>query len=142
MKVVLDTNVLVSGLLTPFAPPGEIVRLVVAGRLRLCLDARLMAEYVAVLHRPKFHFDVDAVATLLNFLMHTGHFVAAETLPHLLPDPDDQPFLEVALAGQADCLITGNQRHFPAALCQGQRVLAPAEFIRHYRQHARRAQTD
>jgi putative PIN family toxin of toxin-antitoxin system len=137
MNVVLDTNVLVSGLLSPFAPPGEVVRLVVAGRLTPCLDARLMAEYAAVLHRPKFGFAPDSVAALLNYLLRTGLFMAAETLARPLPDPDDQPFLEVALAGRAECLITGNRRHYPAASCEGQRVLAPAEFIRHYQQQLR-----
>jgi len=141
MNVVLDTNVLVSGLLSPFAPPGEMVRLLVAGRLIPCLDVRLMAEYSAVLRRPKFGFDVEAVAALLNYLTHAGLFVAAESLARPLPDADDQPFLEVALAGRAECLITGNRRHFPAALCGGQRVLAPAEFIRHYQQQLRARET-
>ena len=45
MKVVLDTNVLVSGLLNPYGPPGRIVQLAAAGELQLCLDARILAEY-------------------------------------------------------------------------------------------------
>ncbi len=54
MKIVLDTNVLVSGLLTPFGPTGEIVRMVSAGELILAIDARILSEYQEVLHRPKF----------------------------------------------------------------------------------------
>jgi len=46
MKIVLDTNVLVSGLLTPFGTSGEIVRMVSAGRLNLCIDARILLEYI------------------------------------------------------------------------------------------------
>ena len=137
MNVVLDANVPVSGLLSPFAPPGEVVRLLVSGRLTPCLDVRLMAEYSAVLHRPQFGFDAEAVDALLNYLTHAGFFVVAESLARPLPDADDQPFLEVALAGRAECLITGNRRHFPAALCGAQRVLAPTEFIRHYQRQLR-----
>lgn len=141
MNVVLDTNVLVSGLLSPFAAPAEIVRLVLGRRLTLCLDARLLAEYREVLLHPRFHFDPGAVAALVNFLQHSGQLVAAVALPRCLPDPDDQPFLEVARAGKADCLITGNRRHFPEKLCAGQRVLTPAEFIAYYQRHLRQGST-
>lgn len=44
MKVVLDTNVVVSGLLSPFGPPGEIVRMTADGFLELCYDARILSE--------------------------------------------------------------------------------------------------
>ena len=61
MKIVLDTNVLVSGLLTPFGPSGKIVRMVSAGRLILQIDARILSEYQEVLHRPKFKFNKDHI---------------------------------------------------------------------------------
>ncbi|HKI01222.1 MAG TPA: putative toxin-antitoxin system toxin component, PIN family [Thermoanaerobaculia bacterium] len=54
MKIVLDTNILVSGLLQPFGPSGQIVRLVAAGELVLCHDSRILAEYWEVLLRKKF----------------------------------------------------------------------------------------
>ena len=57
MRIVLDTNVLVSGLLTPFGSSGEIVRMVFSGELILCIDARILSEYKEVLNRPKFKFD-------------------------------------------------------------------------------------
>jgi len=50
-------------------------------------------------------------------------------LTHLFPDPDDEPFLEVTLASQAVCLVTGNQKHFPAEQCQGVKVISPIEFL-------------
>ena len=45
MKIVLDTNVLVAGLLSPFGPCGEIVRMVSSGEVTLCFDALILAEY-------------------------------------------------------------------------------------------------
>ncbi|MBL0175986.1 MAG: putative toxin-antitoxin system toxin component, PIN family [Ignavibacteria bacterium] len=133
MKVVLDTNVLVSGLLSPFGPPGEIVRMLSAGALTLCLDARVLSEYAEVLARPRFAFDQDMVASLLEYIAHVGQTVAAAPLPAALPDPDDQPFLELALSGGAEYLITGNRRHYPKALCGGVRVVTPAQFVAAYR---------
>ena len=133
MRIVLDTNVLVSGLLSPFGPPGEIVRLVSTGLISLCLDARIASEYRDVLSRPKFAFDADAVATLLDYLESSGEMVASEPLATRLPDPDDEPFLEVALAALADVLVTGNLGHYPPGARVGAAVLSPAELVEQYR---------
>jgi uncharacterized protein len=133
LRIVLDTNVLVSGLLSPFGPPGEIVRLVSSGLMSLCLDARIVAEYHDVLARPRFRFDGDAVADLLAYLESSGEMVASAPLPARLPDPDDEAFLEVALAGAADCLVTGNLSHFPPAARAGVTVVSPAQLIDRYR---------
>ncbi|MBI4229249.1 MAG: putative toxin-antitoxin system toxin component, PIN family [Planctomycetes bacterium] len=126
MRIVLDTNVLVSGLLSPYGPPGELVRMAAAGRLILCHDARILAEYREVLARPKFGFDREHVDAVLVQIHAAGEAVAAGPLPRRLPDPDDEPFLEVALAAGAACLVTGNLRHFPAAARSGMRVVSPA----------------
>ncbi len=56
MKIVLDTNVLVSGLLTPYGAAAEIVRLIASGVLSVCYDTRILLEYQEVLARPKFQF--------------------------------------------------------------------------------------
>ncbi|MEE9118732.1 MAG: PIN domain-containing protein, partial [Calditrichia bacterium] len=68
MKIVLDTNVLVSGLLTPFGSSGEIVRMVSAGILILQYDSRILLEYQEVLYRPKFQFDREHIDTLLAYI--------------------------------------------------------------------------
>ncbi len=100
MKIVLDTNVLVSGLLKPFGPSGEIVRMVSAGELILCIDARILSEYKEVLHRPKFKFNKDQISILLDFIKQYGIFISSLPLKKRLPDPDGEPFLEVAIAGK------------------------------------------
>jgi len=135
MKIVLDTNVLVAGLLSPFGPRGEIVRMVSSGEVTLALDARILTEYQEVLARPKFKFDQDKVAAILDLIEHRGTITAASPLIQPLPDPDDEPFLEVAIAAQVACLVTGNHVHFPVESCQGATVLSPSEFLMFYRQH-------
>ena len=129
MNIVLGTNVLVSGLLSPFGPCGEIVRMVSSGELTLSLDARILTEYQDVLARPKFNFDKEKVAALLDQIKHRGLMVASSPLSYTLPDQYDEPFLEVALAAQSICIVTGNQAHFPAELCQGVTVLSPRELL-------------
>ncbi|HEB13726.1 MAG TPA: putative toxin-antitoxin system toxin component, PIN family [candidate division CPR3 bacterium] len=97
MKVVLDTNVVVSGLISPFGAPGEIVRMVASGALELCYDARVLSEYRSVLLRRKFSFDKAHVEDLLDQIEACGHVITGKLLTERLSDPDDEPFLEIAL---------------------------------------------
>ncbi len=135
MNIVLDTNVLVAGLLSPFGPCGQIVRMVSSGELTLSFDARILAEYEEVLDRPKFRFQKEKVATFLDHIEHQGVMAASSPLFRSLPDVDDDPFLEVAIASQAICIVTGNQIHFPNELCQGVKVFSPADFLIFFKQH-------
>lgn len=140
MKIVLDTNVLVSGLLQPFGPSGQIVRLVAAGDLVLCHDPRILAEYQEVLLREKFGFDPERIDILLEEIRAGGIPVAARPLAVRLPDTDDEPFLEVAVACEARCLVTGNAKHYPAEARSGVEVLSPRLFIELYRSHSDRSE--
>ena len=130
MRLVLDTNVLVSGLLNPHGPPGRILDLVLAGKLRLVVDDRIADEYREVLLRPRFGFDPAAVAALLTFVEGESEWVSALPVAIALADVGDQPFAEVAIASAADFLVTGNPRHFPATqLPKGMRVVTPVAFL-------------
>ena len=129
MRIVLDTNVLVSGLLSPYGPPAEVVRMVVSGAVTLCVDARILVEYEQVLARPRFGFAPAAVDALIGFLVSESVHVAAAPWPEVLPDMDDAAFLEVAFAGGAACLVTGNVAHFPPSARAGVVVRTPAEFV-------------
>jgi putative PIN family toxin of toxin-antitoxin system len=129
MKIVLDTNVLVSGLLNPHGPPGRIVQLVAAGQLRLCFDARILSEYHEVILRPLFAFSPHQVRALLEQIAAVGKSVPSQPLREALPDPDDRAFLEVAIAAGGAVLVTGNARHYPEK-CRGAiRVLCAREFL-------------
>jgi len=133
LRIVLDTNVLVSGLLSPHDPPGDMVRLVAMGDLSLCYDARILSEYREVLRRPAFQFGPDQVKTLLDRIESNGELTGARPLPVNLPDPDDDAFLAVAIAGRAAYLVTGNIRHYPTRSRQGIEAVVPAKFLEIYR---------
>ncbi len=133
MNIVLDTNVLVSGLLTPFGPSGEIIRMIPGGKLVLLLDARILLEYEEVLDRRKFKFNKDHINTLLDFIKQNGKLVSPLPLKAPLPDTDDEPFLEVSITGKAKCLVTGNKVHYPAATRQGTKIFSPSKFLEYYR---------
>lgn len=128
MIVVLDTNILVSAMLSPFGPPARVLDLVLAGELLIAWDDRLLNEYREVLARPRFGFDLADVTALLSFITESGMSVIAPPLALSLPDPDDAMFIEVATVAQA-ILVTGNTRHFPIEQRGAVTALTPAEFI-------------
>lgn len=132
MTIVLDTNVLVSGLIAPFGPPGDIVRLLASGAIRVCYDARILAEYREVLSRPAFGIATDRMASLLDQVESDGVLVTARPLAMRLPDPEDEMFLAVAMSGGARCLVTGNLRHYPERCRQGVAVVSPRRFVELY----------
>lgn len=129
MKIVLDTNVLVSGILLPHGPPAAVLRALLTERVTLCFDERILSEYRDVLFRGTFAFDRELVEELLAFLEAAGFPALAEPLDLALPDSADQMFIEVALFGQADFLVTGNLKHFPKSARRGIAVVSPRESI-------------
>lgn len=139
MRVVLDTNVLVSGLISPNGPPAEILRLLETRPIVPCFSESILGEYREVLARPVFRFPPDRVKSLLQLFFAVGELLAAEPVFGEFPDPKDAVFLEVALAAHADFLVTGNLRHFPARLRQGIAVVSPRDFLDALRAHLRAA---
>ncbi|MEA5077122.1 MAG: putative toxin-antitoxin system toxin component, PIN family [Anaerolineaceae bacterium] len=133
MLVVLDTNVLVSGLLNGAGSPGQVLDLLLDGHLNLAYDDRIMGEYEDVLARPELHLPQTQVKEVLNYFELSGLFIDAETLSPLgFPDPGDLPFAEVFISSNSKALITGNLRHFAPLIEKGLRVISPKQFLDEY----------
>jgi len=132
MRVVLDTNVVVSGILSVSGPPAWIVEAVLSGDLQPAFDARIRAEYQEVLHRKELQLNPGRVAIILETFDAFGFEVSAPPWTDDLPDQDDGPFL--AVAGAVGCvLVTGNLKHFPAKSRRGVVVLTPRQFADRFR---------
>jgi putative PIN family toxin of toxin-antitoxin system len=127
--IVLDTNVIVSGLLRPFSKAALILTLVADGIIQVAYDLRLLSEYRDVLNRPKFDFAKENVEAFLTQVEQEGFLVSVKPLEIHLPDPEDEPFLEVAIAGRVEAIVTGNKRHFPRKQYEGVKILSPVEFL-------------
>ena len=125
MKIALDTNVLVSGLLSSQGAPAAVLLSLLAGDASVCFDERILSEYRGVLARDKFGFDAEQASILLEFIEATGEPVLAPHLKLPLPDPSDRALIEVAVASGADCLVTGNLKHFPPECLRGLRAVTP-----------------
>jgi len=134
MKIVLDTNIVVSGLLNSQGNPAQVLTLALAGAVQVCHDKRILAEYSEVLARPRFRFDPKRVREVLTKIENDGLAIDASRQIDLdLPDPDDEPFLAVALAGSADFLVTGNISDYPPDRRRGCAVVTPAMFMANWR---------
>ena len=93
MIIVLDTNVLVAGLLDPFGKPAAIVALLTEGKLQLAFDARIMTEYQQVLNSPKFHFSDEVTHPLIEQINNVGISARGFSLSKTLTDPHAYMFL-------------------------------------------------
>lgn len=128
MRVVLDTNIIISGLLSPNGTPAAIINLFLNENITLLYDNRIIQEYQNVLNRPKFKFDKQLVLNLVEFIKHSGEFIVASPTDKKFQDEDDIPFYEVATSGNADYLVTGNLKHFPES--KDFKIISPVEFLK------------
>jgi putative PIN family toxin of toxin-antitoxin system len=129
MRVVLDTNVLVSALLKPESVPDRALGALWSHGATVLYDARIASEYRTVLARPKFMaIDRSRADALLDAIARRGTMLEhVEPWHGAMTDDDDRIFVEVALSGRADGIVTGNGRHYPGDL--GFEVIPPARLL-------------
>jgi putative PIN family toxin of toxin-antitoxin system len=113
IRVVIDTNILVSALLKPQGIPAAVVMLALSRMVQPSLSEEIFAEYDEVLRRPRFNLPADNIEGSLLSIRRLSHWVKPSVPVKECADPDDNMFLECALAAEADYLVTGNLRHFP-----------------------------
>jgi|SRR3984885_4000218 putative PIN family toxin of toxin-antitoxin system len=124
IRVVLDTNILVSALLQPQGLPARTFLMTLAGtRAQLCVSGDIYAEYEEVIRRAKFNRTEAAIETALGAIRQNGVWVKPSEKMHACSDPDDDIFLECAQAARAHYIVTGN-RKLPAKWTDAQIVSA------------------
>ena len=125
MKIVLDTNIIVSAFLNPQGLPGEIVSLVLTKKIIVCYDNKILSEYTEVLTRSKFNFNIELVNDFLEFIKNNGEYIVSESQKILFTDEDDKIFYDVYKSSDSEYIVTGNVRHYP----QERNIITPREFI-------------
>ena len=114
MRVVLDTNILISAYWTPDGLESQTVQLALAGTITACVSLAVWAEYRDVLFRDKFASIRGRAEELLAKLEACAVQVEPRETVSAAIDEDDNRFLECAVAAGAAYLITGNLKHYPA----------------------------
>ena len=112
---VIDTNVLVSAMLKWQSVPGSVMEFALEGFIIPVLNKEIVAEYRAVLARPKFGLDDKIIIDIIDSLENVGFYVDAETIDIELPDSKDRVFYEVVMEERKEeeaYFVTGNIKHF------------------------------
>ena len=133
MKVVLDTNVLLSGLMFPDGAPGRVVAAWREARFELVVSVHQLAEIGRALAYPKIRrvldWDDRCIEQFIRQLYIRAQIVDLGAISVEVPaDPDDAPILATLVAAKADVLITGDGDLL--ALREEYAILTPAEFVR------------
>lgn len=113
LRLVIDTNVLVSAVLKPDGLQRTVFLLATTKPARWYVSGPIMEEYAAVLARPELKIRKSLRLQFIQLIKNHTHSVTPSRLTQLTTDPDDNIFLECADAARADYLVTGNPRHFP-----------------------------
>ena len=132
MRLVIDTNILVSALLAATSLPAQLIVLWRAGRFDLLTAAEQLDELVRVTRYPQIRERLlPAVAgRLVNDLRALAITVDKLPVVEASPDPDDNYLLALAAAGEADFLVTGDKRDLLGlAVYQGTKILTVRDFL-------------
>ena len=128
MRVVLDTNIIVSALLQPLGPPAQVFLLALNDTVQMCVSGSVFAEYEEVIRRPRFRRTEETILSALESVRKKAYWVRASEAVRACSDPDDDVFLECSQACCAAYLVTGNIRDFPVRWV-GTEVVTPRHFL-------------
>lgn len=126
--VVIDTNVIVSALITknPNAATTRVLELALMGEIVPLYNQNVLDEYLEVLTRKKFKLKEDSIQYIIKTITINGIDTLRTSFLEDIPDEDDRVFYELSLSEPNSLLITGNSKHFPRT----PRVVSPSEFLR------------
>jgi len=136
LRIVIDTNILVSAHINAAGPPAAILMECSTNLslIPLYTDA-IFDEYTRVLKRPKFKFSEKVIDETLMWFSRAARKVEMKSQMNVLLDPDDNRFLECAIDGDAAFIITGNHKHFPFPSWNDIQIVKPSDFIKIMREH-------
>jgi uncharacterized protein len=129
IQAVLDTNVLVSALISPSGNEALVLLAVKQGLVRPCFSSAVLKEYSEVLARPKFAFPPDEITALIDLLQRQGDLLHPALLSGISPDPEDDKFMACALTAPADFVVTGNKKDFPKDQLGSTKVVSAGELL-------------
>ena len=128
IRVVLDTNIVVSAMLRSGGMPEAIFNLAIDRVIQLYISEPILAEYEEVLNRPRLNMHPEKVANALFKIREAGTVVRPSAPVTAASDPDDNVFLECAEAAEAHYVITGNRDDFPEKWASAL-ILTPRQFL-------------
>lgn len=129
MKIVLDTNIIISSQLDAKSAAAIILLLVFNGKLELLASQEILKEYEDVLQKTKFDFSSKKANRLISKIKRNSTLIKTRSKFDKIADEADNRFIECAYDGGADFLVTGNSKHFCFESFRGIKIIDPSEFI-------------
>ncbi len=135
MRIILDTNVLISGIISSGSPPGKIISQWISGDITVIISPSILEEYLGVLLRPKFaklgsreelYVFICSLVELDNTLM----IYPQNDIDIIMNDPDDKKFLSCALEGSAGMIVSGDKHLLELKEFKGIPITSPPEFCK------------
>lgn len=128
MRVVLDTNILISSVLG--GALGVILDQWKDGKFILVISEAIAHEYLDVINRPKFKISHAEITAVTDLLFHQAEFVTPqEAVTAISIDPTDNKFLEAALAGEVKLIVSGDDHLLRLKTYRGVEIIGAREFI-------------
>ena len=124
LKVVIDTNVLISAAILNKGNPAYIINLISKGKVKMYYSSEIIDEYTEVLARDKFSFSVTKQKAVIKKIEEVGQLIKPKASVIPFPDESDRKFYDTAAAVKA-YLITGNTKHYP----EEPHIVTPSQFI-------------
>ena len=139
MKVVIDTNVVVSSLMSVHGAPWRVINLLKSQHFELVLSDEILLEYAQTLNYEKvirFHkLTPNETRQFLSELKSSSKsVVSTERIYAISADPDDNKFIEVAVAGDADFIISRDKHLLDLGEYEGIQIVTPAMFVAYIEQ--------
>ena len=133
MRAVVDTGILISALIRQHGTTGDVLNALRDRRFTVLYSTDTLVEIIEVLGRTpfrvKYHIEPDDILALVNLIRLRGELVTPGRRVKACRDPKDDKFLEAALAGQADCVVSGDADLLDLTPFEGISILRPAEFL-------------
>jgi putative PIN family toxin of toxin-antitoxin system len=129
MKIVLDTNVLISGIYFS-GPPGTILQAWRSRKFQLAVSIEILEEYLNVAERLASRYPGIEYGGILDLIVQNAELVEAPDLPEpVCEDPDDDKFLACALAARANIIVSGDSDLLKASGHEGIQILTPKAYV-------------
>jgi uncharacterized protein len=135
-KIILDTNVLISALIQRNYPNFILYNCIIESSVELCLSDDLLAEYIEVIHRPKFNRYPEFIKKaefVITQIAEKSKKYKPTTIINIINDIDDNKLLELAVESKADFIITGNTNDFTITEYNGTKIITPKDYWENYR---------
>lgn len=130
MRIILDTNVLVSGIFWS-GPPFKILELWRDKKVRLISSPEIIMEYHQVAVELAEKFQTVTIEPLLSLIVASSEIYISPELPsQVCKDPDDDKFIACAIASRADFVISGDKKLLATSGYQGVKIIKPREFLK------------